>query len=103
MHIASIGIDLGKTTFHLVALGERNKHSPGVSAMPHRVACGSALRTGGSFPCPLPAGGAVVNSRFILVTRGSPISEDLEEASFSCWGNIGSESSYSFLSQEVSD
>ena len=24
MHIASIGIDLGKTTFHLVALGERN-------------------------------------------------------------------------------
>jgi len=25
MHIASIGIDLGKTTFHLVALGERNK------------------------------------------------------------------------------
>jgi hypothetical protein len=25
MHIASIGIDLGKTTFHLVALGEQNK------------------------------------------------------------------------------
>ena len=25
MHIASIGIDLGKATFHLVALGERNK------------------------------------------------------------------------------
>src|SRR5437016_11283288 len=25
MHIASIGIDLGKTIFHLVALGERNK------------------------------------------------------------------------------
>lgn len=25
MHIASVGIDLGKTTFHLVALGERNK------------------------------------------------------------------------------
>ena len=25
MHIASIGIDLGKTTLHLVALGERNK------------------------------------------------------------------------------
>ena len=25
MHMASIGIDLGKTTFHLVALGERNK------------------------------------------------------------------------------
>jgi hypothetical protein len=25
MHIASIGIDLGKTTFHLVALEERNK------------------------------------------------------------------------------
>src|ERR1700745_3446064 len=25
MHIASIGIDLGKTTFHLVALGKRNK------------------------------------------------------------------------------
>jgi transposase len=25
MHIASIGIDLGKTAFHLVALGERNK------------------------------------------------------------------------------
>jgi len=25
MHIASIGIDLGKTTFHLVALGERNR------------------------------------------------------------------------------
>lgn len=25
MYIASIGIDLGKTTFHLVALGERNK------------------------------------------------------------------------------
>jgi len=25
MHIASIGIDLGKTTFHLVALGEYNK------------------------------------------------------------------------------
>src|SRR3984885_7765255 len=25
MHIASIGIDLGKTTFHLVALGAQNK------------------------------------------------------------------------------
>jgi hypothetical protein len=25
MHIASIGIDLGKTTVHLVAWGERNK------------------------------------------------------------------------------
>jgi transposase len=25
MHIASLGIDLGKTTFHLVALGERKK------------------------------------------------------------------------------
>jgi len=25
MEIASVGIDLGKTTFHLVALGERNK------------------------------------------------------------------------------
>jgi transposase len=25
MHIASIGIDLGKTIFHLVALGEHNK------------------------------------------------------------------------------
>ena len=25
MHIASIGIDLGKTTFHLIGLGERNK------------------------------------------------------------------------------
>jgi transposase len=25
MQIASIGIDLGKTIFHLVALGERNK------------------------------------------------------------------------------
>src|SRR5438445_11397590 len=25
MNIASIGIDLGKTTLHLVALGERNK------------------------------------------------------------------------------
>jgi transposase len=25
MHIASVGIDLGKATFHLVALGERNK------------------------------------------------------------------------------
>ena len=25
MHIAFIGIDLGKTTFHLVALGERSK------------------------------------------------------------------------------
>jgi len=25
MNIASIGIDLGKTTFHLVALGERSK------------------------------------------------------------------------------
>ena len=25
MHIASIGIHLGKTTFHLVVLGERNK------------------------------------------------------------------------------
>jgi transposase len=25
MHITSIGIDLGKNTFHLVALGERNK------------------------------------------------------------------------------
>jgi transposase len=25
MHIASVGIDLGKTTFHLVALGERSK------------------------------------------------------------------------------
>jgi transposase len=25
MHIASIGIDLGKIIFHLVALGERNK------------------------------------------------------------------------------
>ena len=28
MHIASIGIDLGKTTFHLVALGEQNKRCP---------------------------------------------------------------------------
>ena len=25
MHIASIGIDLGKNTFHLVGLGERNQ------------------------------------------------------------------------------
>ena len=25
MHIASIGVDLGKTTFHLVALGEQSK------------------------------------------------------------------------------
>ena len=25
MNIASVGIDLGKTTFHLVALGEHNK------------------------------------------------------------------------------
>ena len=25
MHIASIGIDLGKTTFHLIALGERSE------------------------------------------------------------------------------
>ena len=25
MHIASIGIDLGKATFHLVGLGERNQ------------------------------------------------------------------------------
>ena len=25
MHIASIGIDLGKNTFHMVALGERSK------------------------------------------------------------------------------
>jgi len=25
VNIASVGIDLGKTTFHLVALGERNK------------------------------------------------------------------------------
>ncbi len=25
MHIASIGIDLGKTTFHLLALGEHSK------------------------------------------------------------------------------
>src|ERR1700745_3260787 len=25
LHIASIGIDLGKATFHLVALGERSK------------------------------------------------------------------------------
>ena len=25
MHITSIGIDLGKTTFHLVALGEQSK------------------------------------------------------------------------------
>jgi transposase len=25
MHITSIGIDFGKTTFHLVALGERSK------------------------------------------------------------------------------
>ena len=25
MHIASIGIDLGKTNFHLVALGEHSK------------------------------------------------------------------------------
>lgn len=25
MHITSIGVDLGKTTFHLVALGEHNK------------------------------------------------------------------------------
>jgi hypothetical protein len=25
MHITSIGIDLGKTTFHPIALGERNK------------------------------------------------------------------------------
>jgi transposase len=28
MHIASIGIDLGQTTFHLVALGEQNKVLP---------------------------------------------------------------------------
>jgi transposase len=27
MHIASIGIDLGKTTYHLVALGEHGKFS----------------------------------------------------------------------------
>jgi hypothetical protein len=27
MHIASIGIDLGKATFHLLALGEQNKGS----------------------------------------------------------------------------
>jgi hypothetical protein len=25
MHIASIGVDLGKTTFHLVALGEQGR------------------------------------------------------------------------------
>ena len=25
MHISSVGIDLGKTTFHLVALGEEGK------------------------------------------------------------------------------
>ena len=25
MHIASIGIDLGKTTFHLIAVGEHGK------------------------------------------------------------------------------
>jgi len=25
MHIASVGIDLGKTTFHLVALGARGQ------------------------------------------------------------------------------
>jgi hypothetical protein len=25
MYIASVGIDLGKTTFHLVTLGEQNK------------------------------------------------------------------------------
>jgi transposase len=25
MHIVSIGVDLGKNTFHLVALGERSK------------------------------------------------------------------------------
>ena len=25
MHIASIGVDLGKTTFHLVALAEQGK------------------------------------------------------------------------------
>ena len=29
MHIASIGIDLGKNTFHLVALGERSKVTVG--------------------------------------------------------------------------
>ena len=28
MHNASIGIDLGKTTFHLVALGEQHKRCP---------------------------------------------------------------------------
>jgi hypothetical protein len=35
MHIASIGIDLGKTTFHLVALGERNKTLQGGQMVLH--------------------------------------------------------------------
>ena len=62
MDIASIGIDLGKTTFHLVALGERSKvlfrkkfsrsHLPAYTAMlPHsRIgleACSGAHFLGG--------------------------------------------------------
>ena len=35
MHIASIGIDLGKTTFHLVALGERNKGFGSQEVLPY--------------------------------------------------------------------
>jgi hypothetical protein len=35
MQIKSIGIDLGKTTFHLVALGTR-KLSPGACVTPRR-------------------------------------------------------------------
>ena len=47
MHIASIGIDLGKTTFHLVALGERNKaHVPLWGRIPTR-----SQRHGNCAPC----------------------------------------------------
>ena len=45
MHIASIGIDLGKTTFHLVALGEHNQGSaagrlaPGANVVAEMPGC----------------------------------------------------------------
>jgi transposase len=53
MHIASIGIDLGKTTFHLVALGRAQQdsalqeiHALAVAGL-HRQPAGGVNRTGG--------------------------------------------------------
>jgi len=43
MHIASISIDLGKTTFHLVVLGGRNKVL--FRRNSHARSCWSTLRT----------------------------------------------------------